>query len=620
MCGIAGILSFDGSVTREELLRLNRYNIPRGPDGEGYLIKQNIGFAHRRLSIIDLSENASQPMEDNERNVFITFNGEIYNHNILRKELLSLGFSFESRSDTEVILKGYSAWGIDLLLEKLDGMFAFALADINQGKIFLCRDPFGKKPFYYFLDNKKLIFSSDLRSIRESENLTLNFGALDYYLTELSSPQPQTIFNEVMQVPPGTRISINISNGKIESKSFWQINYNNKTEAGENEILDQTESLLISSIKKRLTGDVPVASFLSGGADSGLITALYAANSSQKISTYSVGFSYQKYNELPLAKSLAKKYSTNHTEILLEAIDMNCLDDVLNAFPEPFADSSAIPSFLISQIISRTEKVALSGDGGDEMFGGYFEYPLLHKTELFEKQYKNKVDRLIAVNTSKVLSRLKLTEENLGTYETYLKQSPAEIMYRQMGFSTQEKMQLYNPELLNYSSSTENVLLTTWNESISDSRIDTFSKASLKTRLLNDYLVKVDRTSMAHGLEVRSPFLDKELSCFAASIPNGIKYKLGESKYILKKLATKYIDPHFFSREKKGFSIPLAEWLRKELRPLAEETLFSGSFERRGYFNIAFVKGLYQKHLEGKKDNSNKLWSLICLEKWLTNK
>jgi len=619
MCGIAGIINFnDMPVAEQALQRMGSFLLQRGPDADGYWVKDHVGFTHRRLSIIDLSEKAAQPMHDVSNRVTITYNGEIYNYQEIHRELTALGFKFQTRSDTEVILNAYIQWGVEKLMEKLDGMFAFVLYDNLANVAYACRDRFGKKPLYYLNNSSRFCFSSDIRSIQAVErNLTIDYESLDYYLTELSVPQPKTIWNEIKQVRPAHFIQIDINKASITESCYWKLDFTKKSNLSLEETKQFLEEKLKESILKRLVGDVPIACFLSGGTDSGLITAILASNSSRQINTFSVGVNNEEMNELPFAKNLAKRYNTNHKEIIIEPDILHLSPELIEKFGEPFADSSCIPSYYICREMRREYKVALSGDGGDELFGGYYDYRWAFLTDHYLQQYPNKIFRTLLRPVNYIRSKTDTKCPNWGLLEHYNNLSGGLKLYREMGFHPNEKLTLYSKSFKeNRKEFTLNYLNQQWNEANGRSLTDTLFEASLKTRLLNDYLVKSDRSSMMNSLEVRSPFLDYKLAEFAAAIPNHYKFKDGIQKYLLKELALKYIDRGFLSRKKMGFGIPLQNWLKNELKEYSREIIFSGSLKRRHLFDMSYIQKIVNEHQSGKHEHTHRIWALICLELW----
>lgn len=623
MCGIAGIINFNKeSIHQSELRKMNTFLKERGPDAEGYWYGTQVGLAHKRLSIVDLSPLGKQPMEDIHQQCVITFNGEIYNFKNLKKELEKSGAKFRSDSDTEVILEGYLHWGIEALLSRLAGMFAFVLFDKRKQVAYACRDRFGQKPLYYFIDRVKFRFSSNIKSITSTEeNLTLDKESIDYYLTELSVPQPKTIWKEVQQVKPAHFLTIDLKNKKVKQLSYWQINYQQKRQLSLQAAENLVEESLTKAVVRRIHGDVPIGTFLSGGVDSGLVTALLAKNSTDPIKTFTVGFGYAGYDESSEARALAERYQTDHTEIRVEAKDLIAvIERLIDYNGEPFADSSLIPSFYICQAISDQVKVALSGDGGDEFFGGYFNYADAYQADQYNLATADAspFGRKMTLFSNKVKHRMGLSRENLGNAATYANFTGARRLYREMGFSENEKKQLYtkrfNSAVHNYS---YNYLQAIWNQCNKVSITDNLLEASLQTRLLNDYLVKVDRASMINSLEVRSPFLDHNLAEISAQIPSEYHLHNGVTKFLTKQLAKKYIDKDILNRPKKGFSIPLKEWLNNDLNELVKDTFQANKLGELGIVNNSFVNQLLSAHEAGEKDYTNKIWAIFCLEKWL---
>lgn len=619
MCGIAGIINFDETPVEKNLLdEMGQFLVCRGPDANGMWLNSNIGFKHTRLSIVDLSENANQPMTDITDRVIITYNGEIYNYKELQKELKNFGCKFKTQSDTEVILNGYLHWGIEKILQKAYGMFAFVLYDKKNNAAFACRDRFGKKPLYYLLNEEKFSFSSDIRSFWKTEkNLTLDFESMDYFLTELSVPQPKTIWNEIKQVNPSCYLSIDIAKKKITEQCYWQIDFTKKIQtSSEEEIYIQLEKNLTDAVTKRLIGDVPIGCFLSGGTDSGLITAILASNSSKPVNTFTIGVSEEDMNEIPLAKKLSQRYNTNHTEIIVKPQVIQLVPELLEHFGEPFADSSSIPAYYVSKEISRNVKVALSGDGGDEIFGGYHDFGWAFLTDKYLEKYPEKNFRALVRTMNKAAYQIGFAKINFGHLEDYSRITGGMKLYREMGFHPMEMDKLYHPDFIQRKKFSQFYFDKVWKESEKNSITDTLLKSSFRTRLLNDYLVKIDRVSMMNSLEVRCPYLDFHLAEFAASVPNQIKLKNGVQKYLLKKLAVKYIDEEFFTRTKKGFGIPLHRWLRKELKKFSQEIIFSNSFNKKNIFNVNYVKKIWNEHQNFSHDHTHRIWALVCLELW----
>ncbi len=618
MCGIGGIVNFNSStVEKEQLKVISSFIQERGPENTGFYQFQNIGFCHTRLSILDLSSSAHQPMQ--HENLIITYNGEIYNFKLLKKELIGLGWSFNTNSDTEVILHGFKAWGLNSLLEKLDGMFAFSIFDKNVKKVFCCRDRFGKKPLYYFLDSKTFMFCSDIRAIHQlcKSRLSLDWESLDYYFAELSAPQPKTIWNEVKQVEQSTYLEIDLDSGTKKIEQYWKINYRDKQNLDYSEALSITEERLVKAVVKRTVSDVPIGCFLSGGVDSGLITAILASNSDQKINTFSVGVTDEAMNELPLARVIAEKYGTNHHELIVETDVVDILPDLINYFGEPFADSSFIPTYLISKAISTNFKVALSGDGGDEIFGGYDDYAVAYNADKYFAQKRSGLNRKIKTTLSKVGSRISPSVINLGLYDAYQKSDGSYKLSRQMGFNSEERRYLFCKDVQTQNKNfTDNYFNSLWDKYSTESNFETLSRASLDTRLINDYLVKVDRASMNSSLEIRSPFLDKDLAEFAFSLHSDIKLKDGNSKSLLKSLGKKYLTNEIISRKKTGFGIPIHSWIKDAHKEFIKDQIFCNP-DLFKILNKPFISKILEDHYSGKANNQHKIWAVMCFSIWL---
>ena len=619
MCGIAGIINFDKKkVEVSQLKKMNAFMSNRGPDAEGYWQDKNIGCSHKRLSIIDISDKGLQPMLNKGKTAVITYNGEIYNFKSLRNLLQKAGYHFYSDTDTEVILNGYLYWGIDKLLEQLDGMFAFVIYDLKKQIAFACRDRFGQKPLYYLSNSDQFIFASDIKAIKSvSKTLNLNYNSLDYYLSELSVPQPLSIWEEINQVQEAHYIKINLQQFKTIEKKYWDLDFSKKNKLSETENIKIVENKLITAIEKRLVGDVEIGTFLSSGIDSGLITALLSSKLNKRVKSFTAGFDYNEYNEIPLARELANKYNTQHTEINIQADIINTIEESIDFFGEPFADSSCIPSFLLSKEIKKKLKVVLSGDGGDETFGGYHDYKWASQADNYLQKYPSKLLRSPIKITNQVLNKIITTNDNYGHIEAYIKMPDYLKLYRNMGFSPVEKSLLYNNNAKYVNGNfTSEFLKKLWRKNAKGNYTDSIFSTSIHSRLLNDYLVKVDRTSMANGLEVRSPFLDKDLVEFAVSIPNGIKLKHNTEKYLLKKLGQKYIDENIFNRKKQGFGIPLNHWLKKDLKTFSHDLLLSQTFKNRKLFNQAYIEKILEEHQTNKQEHTHRIWALLCLELW----
>jgi asparagine synthase (glutamine-hydrolysing) len=620
MCGIAGFAYFNTEqpASLELLQQMTACLARRGPDGEGFWTEGPIALSHRRLSIIDLSERGTQPMHSADGRLHVTFNGEIYNFPTLRGQLEQAGFSFVSGTDTEVLLHGYRYWGLSGLLERIKGMFAFVLYDGATRQLHFVRDRLGKKPLLYCVQPEGIYFGSDLRCLLATgKSFKLNYESLDYYLTEVCMPQPNSIWQGIQQIPPAHSMTVELATGRQTLHRYWQLDFSqpklNMTEA---EALEETERLFEVAVDVRQISDVPLGAFLSGGVDSGLVVAMLARKSSTPVKTFSVGFGFSPFNELPDAKRVAERYCTDHTELILEPDVLRELPDIVAEFGEPFADQSALPTMLICRAIRGKVTVALSGDGGDELYGGYYEYPRAWQADKypFLAGGKDGLTPLAWRGVSKFLRTFGIGDLPAAYVQEWEKRSPAGKLYRHIGYAPENRNWVHWP--LAITKNGEQVLSDAWNHAQGQDELTRLFDASMRQRLLNDYLVKVDRASMMCGLEVRSPFLDTDLASFAAQIPNHLKLKGGEPKYLLKKLSEKLVDSEVFTRKKRGFSLPLAEWLRGDLREPVRELLQENPFAQAGIFDAKYIDSIWNIHQSRKFDHSNRIWLLACLTQW----
>lgn len=616
MCGIAGAIAWRAAAQCSEA-QLKNMAQPlrfRGPDAQGYHLEQfaqtQIAFAHTRLSIIDLSADGNQPMHSSSSQTTIVFNGEIYNYRELRAELVAAGRTMRTQSDTEVLLEGYEHWGIEELLKRIDGMFAFALYCRIHDTLFLARDRFGKKPLYYYHSaGNQIAFSSDIRSFDHLPR-TLDMQALGYFFTELSTPRIDTIWQEVKRVPAAH--FMRCTRSEVAIQRYWQLPYDATCTLSRKDILDRTDALLRAAVRRRLVADVRVAAQLSGGIDSSLVVALMAQESGTKISTYSVGFEHDYYNETPFARQVAQQYATDHHELMMRPEDVQVSHDLILEYGEPFADVSMIPSYMISKYISQTEKVVCGGDGGDELFAGYMSYYVA------EKLQKVKNFRVFSPLVS-VLSRIVPTYrvKFLDTLLRLAKQPEWALLNRNMGFSM-EQMRLLAPkghQELHNGLEREHAAL--WAE-YARSQAPVLKKllhASLQTRLLCDYLPKVDRASMYASLEMRSPFLDRQLAEFAFTLTPAQLMQPHGTKSVLKQLAERYLPHSLIYRNKQGFGVPIEDWFRKELRPAFEQLVLQGK-QILIPIDYQYVARIFGEHAERRQDHTHRLWALYVFHVW----
>jgi asparagine synthase (glutamine-hydrolysing) len=622
MCGICGVYDRSGAVPGADIIsKMMDTMVDRGPDDSGTYIAPTIGLGHRRLSIIDLSESGRQPMSNEDKTVWLVFNGEIYNFPELRKFLIDKGHIFKSNTDTEVLVHGYEEWGLEKLLKKINGMFAFALWDANKRELVLVRDRLGVKPLFYFESGGRVYFASDIKAIWVACNdeLSLDYAAMDSYLNFYCIPQEYTIFQGIKKVPPAHYIKFT-RNGSNTGR-YWFLSFGDKDGQKEEEYLEGTIYKIREAVGRRLISDVPLGAFLSGGVDSSVVVALMTQFSSE-VRTFSVGFTNESYNELKYARAVAKRFSTDHHEIIIEPDALEVLPRLVWSYGEPFGDSSAIPTYYVSKAARELVKVALTGDGGDESFGGYPNIQAVYVASVYKKLFPSSLRRGILPLISNLLYSNTGHNPLLLRFKTLTEYGRRDLResFRLNGiWFGKFKENLYSQELKGKLSSHDpyriydSFLLSA--DGAND--VDKALFVDMNTRLPNDYLTKVDVATMANSLEARSPFLDYELVEYAARIPAKTKLKLFRQKYLLKRTALKLGVPHeAIYRKKWGFGIPIGFWFRGRLGSLLKNILLSDRALKRGYFNYGYLRTLLENHLSGREDHTHRLWSLLWLELW----
>lgn len=622
MCGICGKVTIDKQkpVNADVIHKMAEALKHRGPDNEGIYIDVNIGMGHRRLSIIDLSSAAHQPMSNEDKTVWIVCNGEIYNFQELRDLLKAKGHVFCSHSDTEVIIHLYEEFG-EACVEKLRGMFAFAIWDKKKQVLFLARDRVGQKPLNYVLKNGELIFSSEIQSILEDPSVgrDVNIESLHNYLTYQYVPIPETMFKGINKLPPAHTLIW--KEGKIKIKKYWNLDFSSKLCLTEDEYCQRILDALSEATKIRLMSDVSLGAFLSGGIDSSAIVAMMSKFSNKPVKTFSIGFEETSFNELEYARVVAKTFNTEHKEYIVKADALSVLPKLIERFGEPFADSSSIPTYYLSQMTRQDVTVALNGDAGDELFAGYERYAanklanyyrlvprFLHDKVIFplitkipesaqRKDFALRIKRFIE---PRALSKEKRYAWWMSTFNNELK----EKMY-----SSQLQDKLKGIDSHDY-------LLDVYKQSQTKDFVDSTLFVDTMTYLPNDLLVKVDITSMANSLEARSPFLDHKLMELVARIPSEFKLKGLTTKYILRKTFSKLLPKQILKRKKAGFGVPVGKWFRNEMKKYAYEVLLDQKALKRNYFKEEAIKSLLDEHVSGKKDHGQRIWTLINLELW----
>jgi asparagine synthase (glutamine-hydrolysing) len=615
MCGIAGqVTEARGAVQPDRIAAMGESLQHRGPDDHGIYVKGHVGLAHRRLSILDLSSAGRQPMSNEDGTVWLVLNGEIYNHQELRDELKAR-YRFRSRTDTEVLLHLYEEYGLECLL-RLVGMFAFAVWDDRAQRLVLVRDRLGKKPLFYAMTERSLLFASELRALVASgAQFEIDPVALHHYLTFQYVPAPWTIFRGVHKLPPGHLLIY--ENGQVSERAYWSLQYDEKrTGQNEAEYVQEFRTRLRDAVRLRLTSDVPIGAFLSGGADSSTVVGLMASEMTQPVRTFSIGFQQTGFDERPHAREIADRFGTEHHEFVVDTSSVELLPELARVYGEPYADASAIPTFYLARLARPVVTVALTGDGGDELLAGYPRYRL-HAIDRalagVSPSLREQLRKLFAMDrrasgAPSVTGRL---ERVLGPFsQTYLNR----ICY----FSQAEKDWIYSTEFRSRVAAADSFqILSRWfQESRASDLLDQLLSVDTRSYLPDDLLVKLDRATMAHGLEARCPFLDHRLVEFAASLPAHLKIRRSTGKYLLKVAMQDLLPAHILHREKQGFAVPLDAWFRGGWREVLSDTLLSTRATGRGYFQPKRVKELIDRHGREEANYGYHLYALLMLELW----
>lgn len=610
-------------LSPEILSSMSKTLAHRGPDDEGLYIDQQVALGVCRLSIID-PEGGHQPLSNEDRSIWIAHNGEVSNFPSLRRELHSCGHSFSSRTDTETIVHGYEEWGEDWI-RKLRGMYAFALWDSRQKKLFLVRDRIGIKPLYYtLLEDGTLIFGSELKAVivHPGVERSLDPEALDDYLTLEYIPSPLSVFKNIFKLPPGCLLTF--ENGKVVIKKYWSLESTSlgKTSAASPHFLkERLYSLLKESVELALISDVPLGAFLSGGLDSSSIVALMREIGRSPLKTFSIGFEETSYNELKHARRIARKFQTDHQEYILEPKILDLAPKLILHLDEPLADSSIFPTYLVSRMASSQVKVILSGDGGDELFGGYEHY---QAQLLSQKTAPSLLGRILlpVVKNIPPAPMKKGLWNKLRRFSLGFEHSARLRHLRWMMFlSLEEKRRLYSKMLHHNLGGVKNLdekepLRSLFQHLPLFDPINAELFLDLKTYLVDDILVKVDRMSMASSLETRVPFLDHRLVEFVFGLGGHLKIKGLTTKHLLKKTMKGHLPYQTLHRSKEGFSIPIKHWLKKELKGLMLDYLSERRIRNSGLFRFQPIKVMIDSHLRGRENYSHQLWALIVFEIW----
>ena len=613
MCGICGLVSAERAPDIDAVGRMRGRLVHRGPDDDGLFHEGRAALAARRLSIIDLA-HGHQPIENEDRSAVVVQNGEIYNYRELKRELEGRGHRFATDCDTEVLVHAYEEWG-DAFLERLRGMFALALWDKRRRRLLLARDRFGIKPLYYRNAGGELSFASELKAMLEQPGFSREIDprALAAYLAFNSIPAPLTIFKEARKLPPGHLLAW--EGGEPQLRRYARPGPVPAAEArrgSEAELAAELREVLDDSIRAHLVADVPVGVLLSGGVDSGGIAALASRHTDEPLRTFSIGFEEQGFDELSRARLVAERYGTDHHELVLRPDAVELLPQLVEAFDEPFGDSSALPTYLVSQLASEHVKTAMSGEGGDELFGGYYTYVadllarrvgrLAALARPLAEALPSRTDRVGFDYKAKRFARaasLPALERHHGWKEIFSPPARAELAGD--GTAGWDPLDLYRER---------------YAETAGAEPLARMQDVDLGIYLVDDLLVKTDRLSMAHSLELRVPFLDPKVADFAFSLPTGMKVRGFAKKRLLRKALAPLLPREIVHGRKQGFSIPIAAWLRGPLEPFAREVLAPSAVARQGLLDPAAVTPLLDRHCAGREDLSRQIWGLMALTLW----
>jgi len=614
MCGICGI-NWNDSDLIEKMANILHH---RGPDQKGTLIDDDVSLGHRRLSIIDLSENGRQPIHNEDESIFVVHNGEVYNFKDLRKILEKNGHDFYSNTDTEVIVHAYEQWGQDCVSE-FRGMFAFAIWDSNKKQLFLARDRIGIKPLFYILDIDKFLFASEIKSILLAPQIKKEVDpiSLYYYLGYEYVPAPLTMFKGIKKLLPGHTLTY--KKGQIDTQRYWELSFTN-TRRDENYYAERIYNLLRESVEIRLISDVPIGAFLSGGIDSSAIVGFMSQVMDEPVKTFSIGYEDETYSEFEYAKQVSDYFGTDHKEILIDPYSIEHYETVLWHLDEPMSEFSLLPAYIFCKNARKEIKVSLSGEGGDELFAGYERF-IASKLDNYYRILPHTVRKKIV---SKVIDKIPPRSQKKGAVnilKRFIEGSNYSIQGKQMRWqyfsNLDEEKKLYSKSFTSQIESLNslNYIGKYFQKCNIQDKINKEIFVEMNTYLVNNVLVKVDKMSMANSLEVRVPYLDHIFVEFCATVPGYLKLKGLTTKYIFKKAMSKLLPKNIIQRKKQGFSLPIKNWLRNELKDYMTDLLRNSEIIRE-YFDIYYLNKLINQHVKGTHNHSHRLWALMSLEMW----
>ncbi|PPD05251.1 MAG: asparagine synthetase B [Methylobacter sp.] len=626
MCGITGIFDIQQKrdIDRDLLSRMNEAQFHRGPNEGGLYTEPGVGFGHRRLSIIDLS-SGQQPMISQDGKVILTFNGEIFNFLELRVELEALGYVFQTHCDTEVILYGWIAWG-EACVERLRGMFAFAVWDQNRQTLFLARDRLGVKPLYYAeLTDGRFIFASELKALKEHPELprAIDPTAVEDYFGFGYVPDPKTIYQGVYKLEPGYCLTIRHGDQSYKPRQYWDVDFNAVDDSLDEQAAgEQLIERLREAVNIRMMADVPLGAFLSGGVDSSAVVALMAGLSTEPVNTCSISFGDPAFNEAQFAAKVAERYHTAHRVEQVDADDFSLIDKLMDLYDEPFADSSALPTYRVCELAKKQVTVVLSGDGGDENLAGYRRYRWHTYEERMRSWLPDSIRKPLFGFLGKVYPKADWAPKIFrakSTFESIARDSLEGYFHSVSVLSDEIRANLFSPafkqQLQGYQA--VDVFRRYAGNAPVNNPMALVQYLDFKTYLPGDILTKVDRASMAHALEVRVPLLDHKLVEWIAKLPGKFKLHGREGKYLFKKALESYLPDDVLYRPKMGFSVPLAAWFRGPLKERVRTSLLGDVMAHSGYFNMEFLKKMVDDHQAGLRDHSAAIWTLLMFEAFL---
>jgi asparagine synthase (glutamine-hydrolysing) len=619
MCGIAGFVEspsipapFSGEERDALVGRMCDAIRHRGPDDHGAWSGPGVAIGMRRLSIIDLA-GGHQPIHNEDRSVWIVFNGEVYNYRELRSVLEGAGHRFYTSTDTETIVHAYEQWG-SAAIGRLRGMFALAVWDTRSGTLLLARDRIGIKPLHYAEQDGRLYFGSEIKSILSAPGVTreIDFDALDHYLSFLYTPRDRSIFQGVHKLPPGHLLVW--QDGRHRVERYWEVPADEHFEGSESDAAAALRAVLADAVRSHLVSDVPIGAFLSGGIDSSVVVGLMAEAAGRRVKTFSIGFDEPAFDELEHARRVADHFGTDHHEFVVKPDAIQILDELIAHFDEPFADSSAIPTWYVSEMARRHVTVVLSGDGGDELFGGYDRYLPHPRVAAFDRYGPRALRQVAALLAARLPHGMRgknflrhVGRDDKGRYIDAIRLFGADE--KPALLTDDVRRELAGPD-------PERVLSRHFDRFAHLPWASQMMRFDAETYLPEDVLTKVDRMSMAHSIESRVPLLDNEVIAFASRLPAALKIRDGRRKHILKEVAATLLPKEIIDRRKQGFGVPIGVWFRGNLRELFADTLLSARTLQRGYFQPAFVRLLVDEHLAGTRDHTLRLWQLVVFERW----